>query len=111
MIVVYFIFKHTPFSEVDETAIYRVSMIEAESREEYQSKMEEDEEISASSAYKDLKSELEAIKTMVRTLISGTRQTLASHLELCFIRSTGHSLIAVKNVEIYFSRQKKLAVP
>ena len=53
---------------MDETAIYRVSMIEAESREEYQSKIEEDEEISASSAYKDLKSELEAIKTMVRIL-------------------------------------------
>ncbi|KAL5255510.1 hypothetical protein ACHWQZ_G010918 [Mnemiopsis leidyi] len=52
--------------EVDETAIYRVSMIEAESREEYQSKIEEDEEISTSTAYRDLKSELEAIKTMVR---------------------------------------------
>ena len=50
---------------MDETAIYRVSMIEAESREEYQSKIEEDEEISTSNAYRDLKSELEAIKTMV----------------------------------------------
>ncbi|XP_063693719.1 transient receptor potential cation channel subfamily M member-like 2 isoform X10 [Bolinopsis microptera] len=52
--------------DIDETAIYRVSMIEAESREEYQSKMEGEEEISTSSAYRDLKNELDAIKTMVR---------------------------------------------
>ena len=58
--------NHTFLLDVDETAIYRVSMIEAESREEYQSKMEEEDEISTSSAYRDLKNELEAIKTMVR---------------------------------------------
>ena len=40
-------------------------MIEAESREEYQSRMEEEEEISTATAYKELKSEFEAIKTMV----------------------------------------------
>jgi hypothetical protein len=59
--------SHTFPLDIDETAIYRVSMIEAESREEYQSKMEGEEEMSTSSAYRDLKNELDAIKTMVYT--------------------------------------------
>ena len=60
-----FVTRFVSEDEEYESKAYRVSMIEAESREDYQNKKEDEEEMTNSAAYRGLQSALDAIKALV----------------------------------------------